>query len=107
MFHCTVVLTCIFIFLSDQSPNKILNQEQLAEVTKLLNQVKGQGQSQSVNPQVTELLELLKHAQVNNGNHSESKKGNRAAAGQHSDRHKGPSVGIRRNVQFNPGKVGN
>ncbi|XP_045201260.2 uncharacterized protein LOC123554904 isoform X2 [Mercenaria mercenaria] len=89
---------------NDQGQNRILSPEQLAEVTKLLNHVKGQGQTQSNNPQVTELLELLKHAQLNKGNHPEQKKGARAPAGNHCDRHKATSIGIRRNVQFNPVK---
>jgi hypothetical protein len=87
----------------DQASNKILSPDQLAEVTKLLNQVKGQGQAQPSNPHVMELLELLKHAQPNTGNHPEQRKGTRAPPGSHGDRHRG--AGIRRNVQFNPGKV--
>ncbi|XP_060572624.1 uncharacterized protein LOC132730664 isoform X2 [Ruditapes philippinarum] len=87
---------------NDQASNKILSPDQLAEVTKLLNQVKGQGQAQPSNPHVMELLELLKHAQPNTGNHPEQRKGTRAPPGSHGDRHRG--AGIRRNVQFNPGK---
>lgn len=95
----------LILFIDTQ--NKILSEEQLAEVTRLLNQVKGhsQGQSQASSGAVNELLELLKHAQgstLNQG--SRSVRGQRQT-GSHGDRHKPPTTGVKRNVQFNPAKV--
>ena len=96
---------------TESTKNKILNDDQLAEVTRLLNEVKGQGHNQSQghaganSSAVNDLLELLKHAQgetVNFG--AEARRGQQKGPG--SDRRKGPaSAGGRKNVQFNPSKV--
>ncbi|KAH3803668.1 hypothetical protein DPMN_131934 [Dreissena polymorpha] len=96
-------LKLIFYF-PDAQTSKILSPDQLEEVTKLLNQVKGQGQlpdtSLPCNPQVAELIKLLSQAQL--GNQSVARKPGRQH-GNHGNHHR--AIGVRRNVHFNPSKV--
>ncbi|XP_052214338.1 CAP-Gly domain-containing linker protein 1-like [Dreissena polymorpha] len=87
----------------DAQTSKILSPDQIEEVTKLLNQVKGQGQlpdtSLPSNPQVAELIKLLSQAQL--GNQSVARKPGRQH-GNHGNHHR--AIGVRRNVHFNPSK---
>ena len=97
--------------------SKILNQGQMADIAKLLNQVKGQGQHHAEvtnsNPQIAELIEVLRHmqgpgAQAAGGDHKKGPKPSPRPGQQHprGDKHKGLSAGVKRHVQFQPAKVG-
>ena len=84
----------------------------MTEIAKLLNHVKGQGQGDpeaTNNPQIAELIEVLRHMQGSQAA-GDQRKGPKHSSrpGQHSrgDKHKGLAAGVKRNVQFQPAKVG-
>ena len=94
----------------------------MADIAKLLNQVKGQGDPEvkgqghpevtNNNPQIAELIEVLRHMQGTGaqaaGDHKKGLKPSPRPGQQHprGDKHKGLSAGVKRNVQFQPAKVG-
>ena len=83
--------------------SKILNSDQMAEITKMLNQVKGEGQSET-----EKLIEILKHMQASQGTGDQKRGHKHSPKSGHprGDKHKG-LVGVKRNVQFQPAKVSN
>lgn len=90
-----------------EGQNKILNQDQMAEISRMLAHVKGQGQGQSDldNPQIAELIEMLKHMQSSQpGEQKKSHKQSPKPGHGRGDKHKG-LVGVKRTVQFQPAKV--
>ena len=87
-----------YLYLYFLVQSKILNDDQLSEITRLLNAVKDR--PQTGNQHIGELLNALKHVEIEKGNQPEIKKTKGPA-----DRPKPFPTGTKRHVQFHPGKV--